>query len=337
MLASAPTAWGDISNQKLEDRHNRAVVGVVDVILDGVAGQGGEQGLDGGIVLVAFLHNQQVGVGLGSFRRSILGGQGVLADGEASLHSVVAVDDSEVNVGDSAGQLGSLNLLNLDVVGVLLDVVDGGSQAGAVADGDDALGGQQLQSAGLVGGIVGNCDHSTVSDVLQVAALARVDAERLVVDRADADQMGAVLLVEALEVGTMLEVVGVDLAALGDEVGLDVVAELDDLEGDALLGQNVLGGVQNLSVGRGRSGNLQGGASQVRGGFLGSSLTGGSGLAPGGGGAFSSGRGCGRTAGGQAQGQGTGEGNRNQLFHSKYLLFMCVCVNVFLYGQVPQQ
>lgn len=51
----------------------------------------------------------------------------------------------------------------------------------------------------------------------------------------------------------MLEVVGVNLAALGDEVGLDVVAELNNLEVDALLGQNLLGHVQNLGMGRGEA------------------------------------------------------------------------------------
>ena len=252
-----PYRMADVSNLRLEDRHNGTVVGVVDEVLDGVAGQGSVQGLDGGVVLVAFLHDQNVGVGLGSLRRSILDGQGVGADGEAGLHCVVAVDDGEVNVLHGAGQLSSLDLLDLDVVGVLLDVVDGSGQAGAVTDGDDALGGQQLQSAGLVGGIVGHGDGSAVSDVLQVVALARIDAERLVVDGADADQMGAVLLVEALEVGAMLEVVGVNLALLGGGVGQDVVGELGDGELVALLLENLLDrAVQNLSVGRGGSADI---------------------------------------------------------------------------------
>ena len=128
--------------------------------------------------------------------------------------------------------------LDLQVVGVVGDVVDRSGQTGAVADGDQALGGQQLQSAGLVGGVVGHGDGRAVRNVCQIIALARIDAERLIVDRADADQMGTVLLVEAVEVGGVLEVVGINLAALGDEVGLDVVAELNNLEVDALLGQN---------------------------------------------------------------------------------------------------
>ncbi len=113
--------------------------------------------------------------------------------------------------------------------GVLGDVVDGRGQTGAVTHGDQTLSGQQQQSAGLVGGIVGHGDGCAVRDVGKVIALARIDAERLIVDGADADEVGAVLLVEAVKVGGVLEVVGIDLAALGDKVGLDIVAELNDL------------------------------------------------------------------------------------------------------------
>ena len=146
----------------LEDGHDRAVIGAVDVLLDLVAGQGGVQSLNGGVVLVALLHDKHIGVGLGSLRGCILGGKGVLTNGEASLHRVVAVDNGEINVLHGAGQLCSLNLLNLQVMGVLGDVVDRGGQTGVVTDSDQALGGQQLQSAGLVGGVVGHGDGRAV-------------------------------------------------------------------------------------------------------------------------------------------------------------------------------
>ena len=68
----------------LENGNHRTVIGGIDVILHGLAGQGSNQCLDGGLVLVAFFYNQQVGVGLGSFRGCILNGQGVLAGREAS-------------------------------------------------------------------------------------------------------------------------------------------------------------------------------------------------------------------------------------------------------------
>ena len=170
----------------LENRHNRTVIGAVDVILDLVAGQGSVQRLNGGVVLAAFLHGQNVSVGLGSLGGSILGSQSIILNRETSRQSVVAVDDGEVNILHGAGQLGSFDFLKLYVVGVLGDVVDRGGQTGVVTDGDQALGGQQLQSAGLVGSIAGDGNRCAVRDVFQIAALARIDAERLIVDRADA-------------------------------------------------------------------------------------------------------------------------------------------------------
>ena len=214
-------------------------------------------------------------------------------------------------------------------MGVVGDVVDRSGQTGAVADGDQALGGQQLQSAGLVGGVVGHGDGRAVRNACQIIALARIDAERLIVDRADADQMGTVLLVEAVEVGGVLEVVGVNLAALGDEVGLDVVAELNNLEVDALLGQNLLGHVQNLGMGRGGGSDLQGRTGQFAGlgGGLGS--LGGSCGALGGGSLRGCGDGISRSggaAGGQRQGQRSGERCRNQFFHGKFsFIYRQVC------------
>ena len=197
-------------------------------------------------------------------------------------------------------------------MGVFLNVVDGGGQTGTLAHGDDALRSQQLQSACLVGGVVGNGDGGAVGNVGEVIALARVDAERLVVDGAYADQMGAVLGVEAVQIGGVLEVVGVHLTVFGDEVGLDVVAEFLDLQRDALLGEDVLGNLQNLGVGRGGSGNDQLGTGEVVGAFGSGAVNRGA-VSSGGGSSLRGcgGRGCGRrAAGGKAQGQGCGKRGR---------------------------
>ena len=192
-------------------------------------------------------------------------------------------------------------------MGVLLNIVDGGGQTGTLAHGDDALRSQQLQSAGFVGGVVGNGDGGAVGNVGEVIALARVDAERLVVDGAYADQMGAVLGVEAVQIRGVLEVVGVHLTVFGDEVGLDVVAEFLDLQRDALLSQDVLGDFQNFGVGRGGSGDDQLGAGEVVGAFGGGAVSSGGGSSL----RRCGGRGCGRrAAGGKAQGQGCGKRGR---------------------------
>ena len=91
--------------------------------------------------------------------------------------------------------------------------------------------------------------ESLALDGRQVTLLAAVDAHGLDVDASHGDQMSAVLLVEVVQVGLMLEVVGVDLAVLDDIVGLDVVIELLNIQGDALLGQDVLADLQDLAVG----------------------------------------------------------------------------------------
>ena len=72
-------------------------------------------------------------------------------------------------------------------------------------------------------------------------------------DLGGADQAGAVLHVEVIQVGDVLEVVGVQGTVLHSLVGEDIVVELPDLQGDPLLGQEVLHHLQNLGVGgRGR-------------------------------------------------------------------------------------
>ena len=206
-------------------------------------------------------------------------------------------------------------------MGVLGDVVDGRGQTGTVTHGDQTLRGQQLQGAGLVGGVVGHGDGRTVRDSGKVIALARIDAERLIVDSADADQMGAVLLVKAVKVGGVLEVVGIDLAALGDKVGLHIVAELNDLQVDALLGQNLLGHIQDLGMGRGGGGDLQGRAGQLAGFGGGLRSTGSSAFSGG-----SLGGGGGGAAGGEAQGQSSGKRCRNEFFHDIFSFIIVRCV-----------
>ena len=59
---------------------------------------------------------------------------------------------------EDVGDLRGFGLNDLDVVGILGDVVLGGGDAGAVLELDDAVGFEQQQGAGFVGGVVGDCD-----------------------------------------------------------------------------------------------------------------------------------------------------------------------------------
>ena len=88
----------------------------------------------------------------------------------------------------------------------------------------------------------------------------------------DAHQMGAAGGVEVVQIRNVLEVVGVLLAVLNSGVGNHIVAVLVDLQVDALLGQNGYALLQDLGVGRGRSGHVQGDSLLSIGGLLGLSV-----------------------------------------------------------------
>ena len=102
----------------LERGYYGALVGVFHELLSGVALEGGKQRLCGVVVLMAFLYYQNVGVGIGGDGVLILYGKGVLHL-EACLNGVVAIDDGRVHVLKGAGQLGCLNLLDVQILGVL--------------------------------------------------------------------------------------------------------------------------------------------------------------------------------------------------------------------------
>ena len=147
-------------------------------------------------------------------------------------------------------------------MGVIHNIVLGGGQASILFQGNDALGSQQLQGTGFVGGIVGNCNLGTVSQVVQALGLARVQTKRLVMDGGNAYQVGVVLLVKVLQVGAVLEVVGIHFARLGYQVGLHIVGIFNHIQGDICLCQDIASHFQNLGMRHGGSSHLDGGASQ---------------------------------------------------------------------------
>ena len=157
------------------------VVGLVDEIHNLLALQSGLQGQDLGLILVAFLHGQDVGVSGGA----ALDQQGVIHGVQTGVDGVVAVDDGVVHILQLVGQLSGLGLDDLNVVGIFLDVVLGGGDAHAVLQLNDAVLLQEQQCAGLVGGVVGNCDlddglllvTGVVAAVVGVAAAAGGQAQ----------------------------------------------------------------------------------------------------------------------------------------------------------------
>ena len=155
---------GTAGCQPLEHGHHGAGPGLLHEGLDLVGLEGGHQSLDGGVVLPALLDGQHVHIGLGGLAVGGLDSQGV-GGVQTGLKGVVAVDDGQVQAVQGAGQLGGLQLLDLQVLGVLSDVQLGGGQAYALLQGDEALLLEQEQGAALVGGVVGHAHLGAVGQM----------------------------------------------------------------------------------------------------------------------------------------------------------------------------
>ena len=125
--------------------HHRTVILLVDIVHHLLALQSSLQRLNGIGVLGTLLHGQNVGIG----------GSGAL-DEQGVLHGVQAGDDGVLGIRQQGGQLSSLGLHDLHMVGVIHNIVLGGGDAGAVLQGDDAVLLQQQQRTGFVGGVVGD-------------------------------------------------------------------------------------------------------------------------------------------------------------------------------------
>ena len=139
----------------LDDADHGAVrPGGGDVIGNRLAGQGRGQGLGFRRFLIAFLDGEDVHIR----RFGVFDQQGVLGGAEAGVQGVVVIDDGVVDVHQDVGHVGRLDFVELDVQGILGDVRHGGGDAGVFVQLDDAVGGQQQQGAGFVGGIVGHGD-----------------------------------------------------------------------------------------------------------------------------------------------------------------------------------
>ena len=136
----------------LHHRHHRAAVLLQHKVLHLLAFQRGGQGLDAGVVFVALFADQHVDVAGGA----VLHGQGLGHGVQPGGDGVVGVDDGVVLVLQDVGHLGGLHLVDGDVEGVVRDVVLGGGDAGPFLQGEEAVLFQQLEGAGLVGGVVGD-------------------------------------------------------------------------------------------------------------------------------------------------------------------------------------
>lgn len=132
---------------------------------------------------------------------------------------------------DDAG----IEFLDLKLLRVLGDISDGGENAGAVLQLDQAFVLQDAQRPAFVGRIVGQADDGAFGDLGDGLVLLRIEADRPDAGIADADDVVAVGLDLVVEIGLVLEGVGVDFAALERLVRLGVVVEGDGLDLETLL------------------------------------------------------------------------------------------------------
>ena len=86
--------------------------------------------------------------------------------------------------------------LDFEVPGVFNDIPAGSGESGPVLQLDQALILEQQQRAGLIGGVVGHGDNGFFLEGGKISAPARVDAEGLVMHRADGNKVHALFLHE---------------------------------------------------------------------------------------------------------------------------------------------
>jgi hypothetical protein len=141
--------------------------------------------------------------------------------------------------------------VELEVLRIFLNVVDRRLETRVCPELDQAVGLEQQKRPGFVGGIVRNGDLRAVGQRVKRGGLSRVDAQRLVVDGDERNQIGALFRVEVVKIGLVLEEVRVKLAVLQGYVRLHVVGEFPDLELVALARENFSDDCEYFRMGRG--------------------------------------------------------------------------------------
>ena len=127
-----------VSDEILECRQDILVVGVLEVGLEVVGGEDRDQCLDAVVVLLVGRRHDVVGVLLDSCAICCLDSNSV-GDMQSCLDCVVAIDDSEVDVLELAGDSSCLDLDEVQAVGVLCDIDRRCLEVLRILEGDKAL------------------------------------------------------------------------------------------------------------------------------------------------------------------------------------------------------
>ena len=134
--------------------------------------QGGDKSFDFGFVFVTGFYGNDVAVcGVSAFQS-----ESVFHGIETGVNGEVGVDDGIVHILKNVGELSRFNFFEFEVVGVVGNIGDGSGDAGFFIQGDVTEFLEEEQSAGFVGGVVGNGNGK--GGVFFIAAAAGGEADK---------------------------------------------------------------------------------------------------------------------------------------------------------------
>ena len=178
---------------------------------------------------------------------------------EAEIKGIVAVYNACGHVRERGRDDVRLQLLDLDLLVIGLDVVNGRVEIRAVLELDEAGSLQHLERAAAVGRVVRNRDGIAVLELIDRLHLVGVQVERNDEGVADVLDLVAVAVDLALEIDAVLEGFEVGLAVGEGIVRGYIIGELYELEVDALVRELLLRRCPDILVDRADNAELYGG------------------------------------------------------------------------------
>ena len=98
----------------------------------------------------------------------------------------------------------------------------------------------------------------TVREIFDVFDFVGIYAHGFQMDGADGNQVQAPGFTEFVQIGFMLEIVGIQALVIQSQVRLYIIGEFHDFHVDPFLGQLVLYGIQDFSMGNGGNADFNG-------------------------------------------------------------------------------
>ena len=170
---------------------------------------------------------------------------------------IVGIDDGSIHIIERPRQLGSLNLNNLHMLGIVDNVSWRSQNASFRTNLQNTDSFKYLQRTAAIGRIVRHGDLCAVRQVCNVLNRLGINAHRFKVNRGEYSEVQFVFLRERIQIGLMLEEVGIELLLRKCQIGLHVVVELNHFDLYAFLLQRRRDEVDDVGVRHGRNADLQ--------------------------------------------------------------------------------